>query len=54
MKLDLKNDSAMIFGKYIKLQCTSSGHYCIPLGDCEVPVLETHEALINLNEESRE
>ena len=43
MKLDLENDSAMIFGKYIKLKCTSSGHNCIP-----------HEALINLNEESRE
>ena len=54
MKLDLENDSAMIFGKYIKLQCTSSGHYCIPLGDREVPVQEPHEALINLNKESRE
>ena len=26
MKLDLENDSAMIFGKYIELQCTSSEH----------------------------
>ena len=29
-------------------------HYYIPLGDCEIPVQETPEALINLNEESRE
>ena len=33
VKLDLGNDSAIILGKYIKLRCTPSGHYCIPLTD---------------------
>ena len=33
MKLDLENDTASILGKNIKLNCTSSGHYCIPLVD---------------------
>ena len=36
------------------MQCTNSGQYCIPLRNCQVPVQETHKALINLNEESRE
>ena len=33
VKLDLENDTASILGKNIKLNCTSSGHYCIPLVD---------------------
>ena len=33
VKLDLENDTAIILGKSIKLNCTSSGHYCIPLYD---------------------
>ena len=33
VKLDLENDTAIILGKTVKLNCTSSGHYCIPLYD---------------------
>ena len=31
MKINLVNDTASIRGRQIKLNCTSSGHYCIPL-----------------------
>ena len=33
MKINLVNDTASIRGRQIKLNCTSSGHYCIPLQD---------------------
>ena len=37
--LDLKNDQWIIDGEKIKLQCTTSGHYCLPLNmfhvDCD-------------------
>ena len=33
MKINLMNDTASIRGRQIKLECTSSGHYCIPLQD---------------------
>ena len=33
VKLDLENDTAQILGKDIKLKCTPSGHYCVPLTD---------------------
>ena len=33
MKINLVNDTASIRGRQIKLKCTSSGHYCIPLQD---------------------
>ena len=31
VKLDLENDTAVIFGEKIALNSTSSGHYCIPI-----------------------
>ena len=31
MKLDLETDTAEIYGKKVHLNCTSSGHYCIPI-----------------------
>jgi len=31
VKLDLENDTAIIMGKEIALNLTSSGHYCIPI-----------------------
>ena len=31
IKLDLENDQAEIWGKVIDLDCTTSGHYSIPL-----------------------
>lgn len=33
VKLDLEDDSAHIFGKKVSLDCTSSGHYSIPIKD---------------------
>ena len=33
MKLDLESDTAEIMGTKIHLNCTTSGHYCIPIGD---------------------
>ncbi|CAG2236146.1 unnamed protein product [Mytilus edulis] len=38
MKLDLENDSANIFGKDVQLQCTSSGHYCVPIDQLKVDI----------------
>ena len=38
MCLDLKNDTAQIMGKTAILNCTSAGHYCIPILREEVPV----------------
>ena len=35
-KLDLENDCASIFGRQVDLQCTSSGHYCVPLQQSDV------------------
>lgn len=31
MKLDIEHDKAVIFEKNVNLECTPSGHYCIPL-----------------------
>ena len=31
MKLDLETDTAEIYGKKVHLNCTSSGHYCVPI-----------------------
>ena len=31
MKLDLESDTAEIFGEKVHLNCTSSGHYCVPI-----------------------
>ena len=48
IKLDFQNDVANIYGKDIKLNCNSSGHYCLPITkqrtdshECNV-VLYTH------------
>ena len=38
VKLNLENDSATIFGHDVDLQCTSSGHYCVPLQQHDLPV----------------
>ena len=38
VKLDLENDTANIFGKRVELETTSSGHYCLPLKECIIPV----------------
>ena len=46
VKLDLENDSASIFGKDVQLQCTSYGHYCVPIDQINVSVADTTSALI--------
>ena len=41
VKLDLENDTAMIMGKEVALNLTSSGHYCIPIDKTET--VQAHE-----------
>ena len=40
IKLDLENDKVEIFGKLSGLDCTGSGHYCVPLHSTPVNVEE--------------
>lgn len=49
--LDLENDRATIFGKSIDLQCTSSGHYCVPLGGVHTET-ETFDVMFTMKEQS--
>ena len=41
VKMDLENDTAVILGKDVALNLTSSGHYCIPIDKTET--VEAHE-----------
>ena len=50
MKLDLENDSASIFGNEVQLQCTSSGHYCVPINQIKVNVEETASVLVSTSQ----
>ena len=50
IKLDLENDQAEIFGEVINLDCTSSGHYCIPLRNRSVLM---EECMFNLDSKDR-
>ena len=43
--LDFENDKASILGQNIDLQCTSSGHYFVPL--IELPNVKSFEVLFN-------
>ena len=45
LKLDMENDTAIILGHKIKLQCTPSGHYYIPLTNPDITVLNTDNVL---------
>ena len=57
MKIDLVNDTASIRGRQIKLKCTSSGHYCIPLQDNVIirkRKKEIEEVMMTLKKESEE
>lgn len=55
VKLDLKNDTAEIFGKSVVLNETTSGHYCIPID--KMPMVETDMAyavnIENLNQKEK-
>ena len=46
VKLDLENDCASIFGRQVDLQCTSSGHYCVPLQQSDVVIDESFSVLL--------
>ena len=52
VKLDLENDCASIFGKEVELQCTSSGHYSVPLQETEVPLDTALNVMMYSNEET--
>lgn len=54
VKLDLENDCATIFGETVELQCTSSGHYCVPIVETTMPIGDTVEALLSVDERSTE
>ena len=53
VKLDLENDHASIFGRQVDLQCTSSGHYRVPLQQSNVLINESFSVrLCNDSEDS--
>ena len=39
-----------MFGKEVDLQCTSSGHYCVPLDEPQIPVNDTEQVLYNMSD----
>ena len=46
VKIDLENDCASVNGKHVELQCTSSGHYCIPISDFKEGNKQLHQVLM--------
>jgi hypothetical protein len=53
VKMDLENNTAIIMGKEVALNITSSGHYCIPIDKTEtVHVNEVHA--VKLEEMTRD
>ncbi len=52
--MDLENDKASFFGREIDLQCTSSGHYCVPLQYSKVPVDQTFEVLYSVDGQTKQ
>ena len=58
MNIDFQNDIAIIDGEKIKLCCTTTGHYCIPvsisdLDRKEVKFVMHLESIANLNEKQK-
>ena len=54
MKLNLENDSAVIFGRHVKLTCTASGHYRIPLLDDCKSTHKTGEIMLTITGDEKE
>ena len=57
MKIDLENDTAMVKGTKVKLDCTTSGHYRLPLQDpnqMKKKMKEIEEVLITLGQDGKE
>lgn len=52
VKLNLEDDSAEILGKEVVLNCTSSGHYCVPLVE-ELPVCAVELDKMSLPERNK-
>ena len=46
VKIDLENDCAIVLGKHVDLECTASGHYCIPISDFEKGNQEIHQVFL--------
>ena len=46
VKTDLENDCAIVLGKHVDLECTASGHYCIPISDFKKGNQQIHQVLI--------
>ena len=46
VKIDLENDCAMVLGKQVDLDCTASGHYCIPISDFKGGNQHIHQVLL--------
>ena len=51
MHINLEDDTAEVMGQKISLNCTSSGHYCIPILQEEIPVNQV--SLAELTEKER-
>ena len=54
MKLDLENDTAIIHGKTVKLKCTPSGHYYLPIRDEKEAWKITQEIMLTLGNGEKE
>lgn len=49
--LDMENDSAVMFNQPVKLDFTSSGHYCVSIADREDAITNTDQILATTEEE---
>ena len=54
IEIKFEDDTAVIFGRRLKLTCTSSGHYCIPLTDENESRQNTEEIMFTLNGDGKE
>lgn len=51
MKIDLENDIAALHRNTVKLKCTSSRHYCLPLRDEKEVWKKTEEIMLTLGDD---
>ena len=54
MKLNLEDGVAMVHGKKVKLRCTSSGNYCLPLRGEKEMWKKTEEIMLTLGVDRKE
>ena len=48
LQINIKNDTAKICGKVIDIGTTISGHYFIPIKDCNISIKDVYFAKISL------